>query len=420
MGWPRAAIRARLHASVIIATVIVLTGGCATRSAQVEQAVPVESEASSIPIDATTPPSMPSFLESDEATSAQLGRALDEGNAARGEIEWVEREEAAASGDAAAGEYLVTYLITPADDYYDLEAAQSNFPAHHTTVSPGSAHVAVVVRDAADGRMVQGLSVRATLRSESGDEQQTATLPYGWHPVLNRYGENMVLPTSPFTLSVRIAMPMYQRHDSINGDRFKGNVVASFTHVTILPDSLAAASQRLARGDSRTAINLARLEGDAVDRPLVAMLRGADANGAQVRSGDYIVAVLLQPARGYWTTRRGKLDYNSANSSVGPVAHLDVSIRDAVTGRFLSGLTVRATILNSRKKEIDTYAMPFMWHPWMSHYGLNVPSPGLGRYTIRVRAEAPTFRRYGSTALRKFNKPIDVEIRGVRFVATEK
>lgn len=413
-------IRARLHALVIVATAIALTGGCAAHGTPVEQAVPVEREASSIPIEATTTPSMPSFLESDEATSAQLGRALDEGKAARGEIEWVEREEAAASGDAAAGEYLVTYLITPADDYYDLEAAQSNFPAHHTTVSPGSAHVAVVVRDAADGRMVQGLSVRATLRSENGDAPQTATLPYGWHPVLNRYGENVVLPTSPFTLSVRIAMPTYQRHDSINGDRFKGNVVARFTHVTISPDSLAAASQRLARGDSRTAIDLARLEGDAVDRPLVAMLRGPEASGAQVRSGDYIVAAMLQPARGYWNTRGGKLNYSSPNNSVGPVAHLDVSIRDAVTGRFLPGLTVRATILNSRKKEIDTYAMPFMWHPWMNHYGLNVPSPGSGRYTIRVRAEAPAFRRYGSTALRKFNRPVDVEIRDVRFATTEK
>lgn len=413
-------LRARLRALVAATTVIALTGGCAGRSASVEQAAPAEPEGSSIPVDVVTAPLTPPFRESDEATSAQLGRALDEGKAALGEVEWVEQTEAAASGEAAAGEYLVTYLITPADDYYDLEAAQSNFPAHHTTVLPRSAHVAIVVRDAADGRMVQGLNVRATLRSEASNEQQTATLPYGWHPVLNRYGENMVLPAGPFTLSIRIAMPMYQRHDSTNGDRFRGNVIARFTHVVVPPDLLAAASQRLARGDSREAIDLARREGDAVDRPLLDMLRSSAVGGSQVRSGDYIVAVAIKPVHGYWEARSGKLLFVRPDDSVGPVAHIDVSIRDMATGRLLPGLKVRATVLNSRKKEIDTYAMPFMWHPWMNHYGLNVPAPGPGRYTIRVRADAPAFRRYGSTALRKFNKPVDVEIRDVRFVAAEK
>lgn len=380
---------------------------------------PVEAEAAAIPADVVTPPMMPPFRESDEATAAQLGRALDEGNAARGEVEWVEREEAVASGDVAAGEYLVTYIITPADDYFDLEAAQSNFPAHHTTVLSGSAHVAVVVRDAADGRMVQGLSVRATLRSENGNDKRTATLPYGWHPVLNRYGENMILPAGPFALSVRIEMPAFKRHDSTNGDRFKGNVIARFTHVTVSPDSLAAAAQRLAHGDSRDAIDLARREGDAVDRSLVEVLHEG-ANGSQLRTGDYRVAVLIHPARGYWNSQGGKLSYISPDGSLGPAAHIDVSIRDATTGRLVPGLNVRVTILNSRKKEIDTYALPFMWHPWINHYGLNVPTPAPGRYTIRVRAEAPAFRRYGSTALKRFNRPVDVEVRDVRFAPAEK
>ena len=338
----------------------------------------------------------------------------------RREIEWVEREDAAASGDVAAGEYLVTYVITPADDYYDLEAARSNFPAHHTTVSPGSAHVAVVVRDAADGRIVQALNVRATLRSETGDGTRSAILPYGWHPILNRYGENVFLPASPFTLSVHIAMPAYRRHDSTNGDRFQDDVIARFTHVTVLADSLAAAAQRLAYGDSRQAIALARGEGGAVDRPLIDMLRSGDASGSQVRYGDYNVAVVVQRARGFWDVRDGKLSYMSPNSSVGPIAHIDVSVRDATTGRFVPGLKVRVTVLNSRRKEIDTYPMPFMWHPWMNHYGLTVPVPGEGRYTVRVRAEAPSFRRYGSTALKKFNRPINVEVHGVRFAVAEK
>ena len=401
-----------------VTAVVMLSGGCAKRSGIEGTDSGIESTISAVKADEATASMMPPFRESDEATAVQLGRALDEGKAVRAEIEWVEREEAAASGSVAAGEYLVTYLITPVDDYYDLEAAQSNLPAHHTTVSPGSAHVAVVVRDGADGRIVQELDVRATLRSDNGHETRTATLPYGWHPILNRYGENMVLPTGLFTLSVQIAMPGYRRHDSINGDRFTDVVIANFTHIAVSADSLAAKSQRLARGDSPRVINLARREGEVVDRPLSDMLHSTGVSGSEVSSGGYKVAVVIQRSRGYWEARDRRLGYVDLDRSLGPSVHIDVSIRDVTTGRFVPGLRVRASILNSRKKEIDTYAMPFMWHPWMNHYGLNVPEPGPGRYTIRVRADGPAFRRYGSTALKKFNRPIDVEVRDVRFVTT--
>lgn len=408
----------RAYVSTAGVAVVVVCAACAAHVPAVAPAPGPESVkrvARAASVEVPTPPVMPPFQESGDATSSQLEGALAEGKSLGREIEWVETEEAAASGEMTAGEYFVTYLITPSDDYYDLEAAQSNLPAHHTTVAPGSAHVAVVVRDAADGRMVQGLEVRAVLRSENSGDERSAMLPFGWHPILNRYGENLILPPNPFTLRVYISMPTYARHDQTNGDRFTGNVMARFTHVVVSSDSLAAASERLARGESRQAVAIARAEGDAIDRPLTEMLRSAAVSGSQVRSGDYKVAVTIQTARGTWVVRDGDLDYESPNNNIGPIAHLDVSIRDATTGRFVPGLKVRATVLDSHKREIDTYPMPFTWHPWTNHYGLNIPVPGKGRYTVRIRADAPAFRRYGSTALKKFNKAVDVTVRNVRF-----
>ncbi|MEO8946269.1 MAG: hypothetical protein ABI338_07200 [Gemmatimonadaceae bacterium] len=411
-------------AMILLATSLATTLACAAhnRPAVVPPPEPAAPPAAvhKAPVEAPTPPEMPSFRESDEATSAQLGGALEEGKAVRLELEWVEAREAVSSGEMAAGEYLVTYLITPADDYYDLEAARSNFPAHHTTVLPGSAHVAVVVRDAADGRMVQGLVIHATLHAEDENGETSALLPYGWHPVLNRYGKNIVLPPSPFTLSVHIAMPSYSRSDRVNGDRFGRDVIARFEHVTVLPDSLAAASQRLAWGDSRDALTLAQSEGAAVDRPLAGLLRDPDASGAQVRAGEYRIAVVVDHARGDWEDHGGTLSFISPDSDAKPIMHMGVLVRDAVSGRLIPGLRVRATIINSRRKVIGTYPLDFTWHPWVSHYGVNVPVPGVGRYTIRVRADAPVFRRYGSGALKQFNKPIDVDVRGVRFVTAER
>jgi hypothetical protein len=331
-------------------------------------------------------------------------------------MEWVERERAVASGEVAAGEYLVSYLITPADDYYYLDDSVAKLPAHHTTVQPGSAHVAVVIRDAADGRMIEGLRVRATMESSDAERAKISELPFGWHPILNRYGENMVLPRAPFTLVVRIAKPEYARHDSVNGYRFTRDVIARFEDVNVSRDSLAGAAQRAAHGDGSLALALSRKEGAAFASAIEAAIRRKGRSGYHQRAGDYDVALIVSPATGSWNMRDGKLVYLAPDSSAA-IHHIDVTIRDGATGRSVPGLNVRVTLLNSRKREAGTFVLPFMWHPWMNHYGANVAVPASGRYTIRVRADAPAYRRYGAGALKQFNRALDVDVRNVRLAS---
>ena len=403
--------------------ILASTSGCAAHSGNVGPVAadthPVATEkrqAHSAPTATTTPAATNDFEPSEIATAAQLKRSLNQGESTQRELEWVEREESVASGEVEAGEYVVTYLITPADDYYVLEAGVDTVPAHHTTVTPGSAQVSVVVRDAADGRTVNGLDVHATLGAAITGTQIRAKLPFGWHPILNRYGKNMVLPESPFTLTIRIGTPTYQREDSVNGDRFRKDVTARFDDVSVSSDSLAGAAQRLARGSRSDAIELSRAEGKAIGSSIAAVLRERPSNGLQRQSGDYTVAVLIGPPQGVWALQNGGLAYLPADGSIGPVNNIGISIRDAATGRVIPDLNVRATIIDSRKKEIDTYVMPFVWSPRVDAYGLNVAVPSSGRYTVQVHAATPAFRKYGSSAVRQFKRPVSVEFRGLRFV----
>ena len=408
---------------LVIMTAFVSASGCAGHSSSVEPVAadtrPVETEERQphiVPTVTTTPAVTNDFEPSEIATAAQLKRSLKEGESIQRGLEWVEREESVASGEVEAGEYVVTYLITPADDYYDLEAGIDTLPAHHTTVTPGSAHVSVVVRDAADGRTVNGLDVHATLGAAITGARTRAKLPFGWHPILNRYGENMVLPENPFTLTIDIGAPTYQREDSVNGDRFRKDVTARFDGISVSSDSLAGAAQRLARGNRNEATKLSRVEGEAIESSIAAVLHEHPSHGLQRRSGDYTVAVLLGPAQGAWALQNGGLAFLPADESVRPVNNIEISIRDAATGRVIPGLNVRATIIDSRKREIDTYVVPFVWSPRVDAYGLNVAVPGRGRYTVRIRADAPAFRKYGSSAMRQFKRPVSVDFRGLRFV----
>lgn len=404
----------RALAAAVAGAGILIGAGCAHSTSA------LEGELRPTDVGRATPPAAPPFVETDEASSAELEHARAQGNALRKELEWVRREESAASGDVAAGPYVVTYLITPADDYYDLEAAIASRPAHHDVVEPGAAHVGVVIRDAADGRLVQGLGVRAILIPRGERRGDGAILRFGWHPILNRYGENMVLPTQPFTLRLVIAPPTYARHDSVNGNRFADSVIAEFADVTVSRDSLTDAVRRFALGESRGATELARGEGDAVRRSVDAMSARATGRGAQQRSGDYEITLAASRAKPFWSMRRGELHFDALSPDDTSNAHLDIVVREAATGRVMSGLDVRTTILDSRHREIGTYSAGFMWHPWLLHNGVNVRVPSTGRYTVRIRANAPEFRRYGSMAGRRFTRPLDAEFTNVRIVAAGK
>jgi hypothetical protein len=139
-------------------------------------------------------------------------------------------------------------------------------------------------------------------------------------------------------------------------------------------------------------------------------------SGKTQRVGDYEVSLATSRAKPSWVMRNGVLRFAALSPDDSTSAHLDVMVREAASGRVMSGLVVRATVLDARRKEVGTFPATFMWHPWLLHYGASVKVPSTGRYTIRIHADAPEFRRYGSTAGRRFTRALDAEFTGVRIV----
>ncbi len=95
-------------------------------------------------------------------------------------------------------------------------------------------HVEVVVRDAADGRFVPGLEVRATLVAAGGSEVGTYVQPFLWHPMLHHYGRNWKVPgDGRYELTVRVDPATFMRHDGENGRRFTDAVEVTFPDVEV-------------------------------------------------------------------------------------------------------------------------------------------------------------------------------------------
>ncbi|HEV2128825.1 MAG TPA: hypothetical protein VGR22_09430 [Thermomicrobiales bacterium] len=116
----------------------------------------------------TTPPMKPS----EESTKEQLMLAKKQGDAFQAAVKAMDQESGA--DITRAGEYEVGLVVEDAEGMYHLEGTGNlvwKEPENE------NAHIEVVVRDAADGRFIPGLTVHVTVTDANGTEVGTHQQP---------------------------------------------------------------------------------------------------------------------------------------------------------------------------------------------------------------------------------------------------
>lgn len=110
------------------------------------------------------------------------------------------------------------------------------------------------------------------------------------------------------------------------------------------------------------------------------------------RAGQYTVVLVQENAEGMYMLEGGQLVWSEAPEEAN--AHFEIAVADAGDGRFVPGLDVEITLLRAGQ-ELWTTALPFLWHPFLYHYGGNARVPGAGDdYTVRAHIASPTFMRH--------------------------
>lgn len=161
---------------------------------------------------------------------------------------------------------------------------------------------------------------------------------------------------------------------------------------------------------------LAKEQGDALKGALKAMFK-IDEHSQEQQSGDYLVACVVEEAEGLYYWNNGKLEWHAPQDEN---VHIEVSVRDGADGRLLPGLTVQATVIDTQGKQIGSHALPFLWHPWLYHYGCNCRVPGDGKYNIRVHVEAPHFPRHDKINGKRYLDAVDVEFKAIQVKTGQK
>lgn len=156
-------------------------------------------------------------------------------------------------------------------------------------------------------------------------------------------------------------------------------------------------------------LEFARRQGAALDETLRYMITD-EAHGRETAVGEYLVGFAVEHAEGIYQWRGGRLCWVSPEEEN---AHLEVSVRDGADGRFLPGLRVLLTVTAADGHVIGTHEQPFLWHPWLYHYGRNWVLPGDGVYHLRIHIDPPAWGRHDLKNGYRYTQPVDVEFQEV-------
>lgn len=168
---------------------------------------------------------------------------------------------------------------------------------------------------------------------------------------------------------------------------------------------------RMSEEADEQGLRFAREEGNAYTKTLHYMVDTVAQRGENQYAGDYLVAYAVEKAEGLYHLREGQLRWEEPEEGN---IHIEVAICDADDGRFVPGLTVHVTLIGPEGNEIGTHRQPFLWHPYLYHYGRNWNVPSNGEYTLRVRIEGADFPRHDKINGKRYGEPVEVEFRGVK------
>lgn len=158
-------------------------------------------------------------------------------------------------------------------------------------------------------------------------------------------------------------------------------------------------------------LELARQAGELYRQAADHMIEEVAATGAKKRTGDYVVGFAQEEAEGMYRMRDGSLTWEEPAD--GTNCHLEVLVASAPEGRFLPGMTVRATLEDDEGNTVGPERIPFVWHPGLYHYGRNLELPGDGTYAITVEVDPAEFPRHDEQNGSRFDEPAEVRFEDV-------
>lgn len=164
-------------------------------------------------------------------------------------------------------------------------------------------------------------------------------------------------------------------------------------------------------------LEMAREQGNTYVTALQHMAKEVADSGGEKKVGNYVVAYAVENAEGMYHLKAGELVWQDPKNEN---CHIEISVRDGADNRFIPGLAVSVTVVDSNENEIGCHKQEFLWHPWLYHYGRNWQVPADGKYKLVVNIEAPKFMRHDKKNGLRFAEDIEVRFEDVKIKTGKK
>jgi hypothetical protein len=142
-----------------------------------------------------------------------------------------------------------------------------------------------------------------------------------------------------------------------------------------------------------------------------------EGGAAVTTAGDYLVALISEHAEGMYAPGEEGLVWRDVPGDAN--AHIEVAVADGADGGFVPELDVAVTVLDG-DIELFRWPAPFLWHPFLHHYGLNARVPGEGPYTVIVEIEPPWWMRHDPVNGARYAEAVEVAFKDVSFTPGRK
>lgn len=170
------------------------------------------------------------------------------------------------------------------------------------------------------------------------------------------------------------------------------------------------------RREQKEKDTLAQHQGITFDAALEKMKE--DATHASEEVEDYIVSVACEEAEGMYMFHGDKLEWMIP--AKGENQHIEIVVQDRKDKRFLPGLEITCHVKDDTDTVVAQFATPFVWHPFLFHYGMNCVIPKKGKYTIDVVISKPTFHRHDEEVGLRYKKDVVVSLGPVQLTPGRK
>lgn len=128
------------------------------------------------------------------------------------------------------------------------------------------------------------------------------------------------------------------------------------------------------------------------------------------RIDDFIITVAVENSIGNYVKEGSELDWQDPEKY--GMQHFEVIIIDRDDKKFVPYLDVKVRIFDNNHALVTETEAPFMWHPFVSHYGFDVSIPDDGEYYAEVTIKSPEFARMHKSHGKKYSENITVKMAG--------